>query len=116
MRDPDEYTMLDPETVRNADAMDDSAGETPKVHRQRLASWDAAAIHVERIAHRITGVAVRLVGTAAVAMMVFDLGNGGDLMEWIRETVTSGAGVALPISGAAYLLIREWLRARPRPE
>ena len=55
MHDPDEYAALDPETVRKADAIGDSAGETQK----------------------------------------------------IRETITSGAGVALPIGGVAYLLIRE---------
>lgn len=116
MPDVDEYPALASDIVRNADATDESAGETERTRRQGLASWDTMAMHVERIAHRVTGVAVRVVGTVALAMMVFDWGNGGALMEWIRETVTSGAGVALPIGGAAYLLIREWLRARPRPE
>lgn len=116
MHNPDEHVALAPEIVRNADATDNGAAETERVHRQRLASWDVAAVRVERIAHRITGVAVRAVGTVALAMMVFDWGNGGALMEWIRQTITSGAGVALPIGGTAYLLMREWIRARSRPE
>lgn len=113
MRDLDEHVALAPEIVRNADTTDDATGEKGRVHRQRQASWDAV---VERIAYRLTGIAVRVVGTSALAMMVFDLGNGGVLLDWVRETVTSGAGVALPIGGTAYLLVREWLRARPRPE
>lgn len=90
MHNPDEHVALAPEIVRNADATDNGAAETERVHRQRLASWDVAAVRVERIAHRITGVAVRAVGTVALAMMVFDWGNGGALMEWIRQTMHFG--------------------------
>lgn len=112
MRNSEDRATLTPEIVRSLDAADGVVQEVEQVRKQRLASWDSATIHIERIADRIVGIAGKVIGVFALAMLVFDFGRSEPLISLLRDIAAGPSGVAVPVAGIAFLLGRAWIRSQ----
>lgn len=116
MRDSDDRVKLTPEIVRNLDASDGVSRESEQVRKEPLASWDSAAVHIERIADRLVRTAGKVIGVCALAMVVFDWGNSESLVDLLRYIANGPSGIVAPIAAIVFLLGRAWLRSRTRDE
>lgn len=116
MRDSDDRAALTPEIVRSSDAAEGVAQEVPQVRKQRLASWDFATVHIERIADRFVGITGKVIGVVALAMLVFDFGNSESLAGLLRYIAEGPSGIVAPIAGIVFLLGRAWIRSQTRDE
>lgn len=109
MRDIEDRATLTPEIVRSLDAADGGGQEVEQVRKQRLASWDSATIHIEKIADRIVGIAGKVIGVFALAMLVFDFGRSEPLISLLRDIAAGPSGVAVPVAGIVFVLGRAWI-------
>lgn len=62
------------------------------------------------------GIAGKVIGIVALAMLVFDFGNSASLIDLLRDFADGPSGVVIPIAGIALLLGQAWIRSRTRDE